>query len=129
MNATARAVSGVRQGPIRSRSFTRLGGGIADVHRRKRTPPKRMTTRTTRRTVTFTKPFALVGIDGLQPPGVHEINTDEESIDGLSFLAWRRVATTISLHWLGTTQIYRIDPVDLEAALLHDAGLTLVPTD
>jgi len=88
-----------------------------------------MTTRTTRRTVTFTKPFALVGIDGLQPPGVHEINTDEESIDGLSFLAWRRVATTISLHWLGTTQIYRIDPVDLEAALLHDAGLTLVPTD
>ena len=88
-----------------------------------------MTTRTTRQTVRFTKPFALVGVDGLQPPGVHEINTDEESIDSLSFPAWRRVATTICLHRLGTTQIYRIDPVDLEASLLRDAGLTLLPTD
>ena len=88
-----------------------------------------MTTRTTRQTVTFTKPFALVGIDGVQPPGSHEINTDEESIDSLSFLAWRRVATTITLRRHGATQIYRIDPVDLEASLLRDAGLTLVPTD
>ena len=87
-----------------------------------------MTTRTTRQTVTFTKPFTLVGIDGIQPPGAHEIDTDEESIDRLSFLAWRRVATTITLRRHGAMQIYRIDPTDLEASLLRDAGLTMVAT-
>jgi hypothetical protein len=87
-----------------------------------------MTTRTARKTVTFRQPFALVGVDGVQPAGTYAVDTDEETIDALSFVAWRRVATTIQLRHDGATAAYRIDPVDLEASLLRDAGLTLVPT-
>jgi len=85
-----------------------------------------MTTRTDQRTVTFTKPFELGGIDGLQPPGAYLVDTDEETIDELSFIAWRRVATTIQIRRNGTTQVYRIDPVDLDASLMRDAGMTVV---
>jgi hypothetical protein len=84
-----------------------------------------MTTRTARRVVTFTHPFALSGIDGLQPAGVYDVDTDEETIDDVSFLAWRRTATLIHLRHDGATQLYRIDPVDLEASLMRDQGLTV----
>jgi hypothetical protein len=87
----------------------------------------RMTTRTARKTVTFTRPFQLAGIGGIQPAGAYEVDTDEELIDNLSFLAYRRVATMIHLRSEGATQLYRIDPVDLEASLLRDAGLTRLP--
>ncbi len=87
-----------------------------------------MTTRTARKTVTFRQPFALSGVDGIQPAGTYTVDTDEETIDALSFLAWRRVATTIQGERDGATEVCRIDPVDLEASLLRDAGLTLVPT-
>jgi len=86
-----------------------------------------MTTRTTHKTVTFARPFHLAGVDGVQPPGTYRVDTDEEQIAGLSFLAFRRVATTIHLGRNGLTQVYRIDPVDLDAGLLRDAGLTVEP--
>ena len=54
-----------------------------------------MTIRTTRTTVTFKHPFALRGYDGVLPAGDYRVLTDEELIDGLSFLAYRRVATLI----------------------------------
>ena len=41
---------------------------------------------------------------------------------------WRRTATTIQFSRGGITRRYTIDPVDLEASLLRDAGLTVVPT-
>lgn len=85
-----------------------------------------MTTRTTRTTVTFTGPFSLRGVDGIQPAGVYDVDTDEELIDDLSFLAYRRVATTIRLKKDGAMQVYRIDPVELDARLLRDAGATVV---
>ena len=87
-----------------------------------------MTTRTAHSTVTFTRPFVLVGIAGVQPPGTYGIDTDEETIDAVSFLAWRRVTTTIAIPRDGATSVWTIDPVDLEASLMRDAGLTLVPT-
>jgi hypothetical protein len=86
-----------------------------------------MNTRTIRKTVTFTQPFRLVGVDDIQSPGDYEVNTDEEQIDSLTFLAWRRIATNILLSRNGATQMYRIDPVDLDASLLRDAGATRVP--
>jgi hypothetical protein len=85
-----------------------------------------MTTRTTRTTVTFARPFSLKGVDGIQPAGVYDVDTDEELIDDLSFLAYRRVATTIHLQKDGAMQVYRIDPVELDARLLRDAGVTIV---
>jgi hypothetical protein len=84
-----------------------------------------MTIRTTRTTVTFARPFSLHGVDGIQPAGVYDVDTDEELIDDLSFLAYRRVATTIHLQRDGATQVYRVDPVELDASLLHDAGATV----
>jgi hypothetical protein len=86
-----------------------------------------MNTRTTKKTVTFAHPFHLRGVDDLQPPGTYAVDTDEEEIDSMMRLAWRRVATTIVIVRGGTTQAYRIDPVDLEASLMRDAGLTLAP--
>lgn len=87
-----------------------------------------MTTRTAHRTVNFRQPFTLGGIDGLLAPGAYDVGTDEESIENLSFLAWRRVATTIQVHRNGATETHRIDPVDLDASLLRDAGRTIRPT-
>jgi len=84
-----------------------------------------MTTRTTRKTVTFTRPFVLSPI-GAQPAGSYEVATDEESIDGLSFLAFRRMATLIELRRAGTTEVFHINPVELDAALMQDASLTVV---
>ena len=56
-----------------------------------------MNTRTTHTTVRFTAPFSLSGVDEIQPPGDYAIAEDEELIDGLSWLAYRRVATFIHL--------------------------------
>jgi hypothetical protein len=86
-----------------------------------------MTIRTTTTTVTFTQPSSFDGIDGVLPPGQYEVDTDEELIENLSFLAYRRVATTLRLRRDGATQVHTIDPVELEANLLRDAGHTILP--
>ena len=54
-----------------------------------------MTIRSRRETVTFKHPFRIRGIDRLLPAGSYEVITDEEMIEGLSFAAFRRVATMI----------------------------------
>jgi hypothetical protein len=87
-----------------------------------------MTTRTTRKTVTFTRPFSLAGSDGLQPAGAYNVDTEEELIDDISFLAYRRLATVIHMQKGGLVQIYSIDPVELEARLLSDVGATVFAT-
>jgi len=60
----------------------------------------------------------------LHSAGTYAIHTDEEEIEGLSFLAYRRVATTISLPLkaapTGSFQVVTIDPAALEAALRRD---------
>ncbi len=85
-----------------------------------------MNPRTSRKTVTFTRSFSLRGIDGVQPPGTYTVETDEELIEGLSFPAYRRVATVMFLPPQpgGTImgQIATIDPLELEAARARDAG-------
>ena len=84
-----------------------------------------MILRTSRRTVTFARPFSLRGIDGIQPAGTYAVETDEELLEGLSFPAYRRVATTIFLPSrpgdLVSGQLVTLDPVELEAAEQRDA--------
>jgi hypothetical protein len=84
-----------------------------------------MTTRTTRSTVTFSRPFTLSGVDGIQPAGTYTVETDEELIQELSFPAYRRIATLLLLpSQPGTAilaQIATIDPLELKAALESDA--------
>ena len=76
--------------------------------------------RTTRETMTFDHPFSLTAVDKVQPAGTYAVDIDEELIEGLSFLAYRRVATTIYLPLVqgnyGSVQAIRVDPQELAAA-------------
>jgi hypothetical protein len=87
-----------------------------------------MPERITRRSVTFLHPFSLVGVDGVQPAGTYTIETVDEPLDNLSFIAYRRVSTTIVLPSSNTPTLRRqvviIDPRDLEAAQERDAAMT-----
>jgi hypothetical protein len=54
-----------------------------------------MTVRTATKSVTFCQPFSLKGADGLQPAGTYAVETEEEAVPALSFLAYRRPSTAI----------------------------------
>ena len=86
-----------------------------------------MTVRTSRKTVTFTQPFSLSGIDDAQPAGTYTVETDEELLPGLSFPAYRRIASVIFLRSRGgrpvVEEVVNIDPLELQAAQEKDAGL------
>ena len=81
--------------------------------------------RTSQKTVTFTRPFSLRGVDGIHPAGTYTVDIDEERLEALSFPAYRRVATSIFLpsQPAGVTsgQLVTVDPGELEAALDRDA--------
>ena len=85
-----------------------------------------MTVRTSRKSVTFTQPFSLTGFDEVQPAGTYTVETDEELLPGLSFPAYRRVATLIFLRSRGrgpiVEEVVNIDPLELQAAQERDAG-------
>lgn len=89
-----------------------------------------MTVRTSHKTVTFTRPFVLSAIDGVQPAGTYSVETDEELLQTLSFPAYQRTATWIRLPLqpssvgfvaAGSAQVVSIDCRELEAALARDA--------
>jgi hypothetical protein len=83
-----------------------------------------MTTRTSRKTVTFGNPFSLAGVDRVLPAGKYEVVTDEELIEGLSFPVYRRVATMIFVpavsHHASSVEMVAIDPQELQAAQERD---------
>ena len=83
-----------------------------------------MVSRTTRTVVCFSSTFGLPAIDGPQPAGSHRVDHDEDSIERLSQVAWRRVASFIYLPGIGrhgtTHQVTPINPVDLDAAFEKD---------
>src|SRR4029450_12253391 len=56
-----------------------------------------MTMRTTKSTVTFLRPFRLGTFGEQLPAGRYPIETDEELLEGMSFPAYRRTATTRQL--------------------------------
>ena len=82
--------------------------------------------RSTLERVTFVHAFSLKGLDAVQPPGTYEVEIDDEPIQGLSFMAYRRVATAIRIPMRGrgasSSQTFPISPLDLTAALARDAG-------
>ena len=79
-----------------------------------------MTTRTRTTTMSFAAPFALAGFDGLLPAGTHVVETDEELLQGLSFMAWHRTLTLLHLRPVtgsaGHARTLVVDPLALDAA-------------
>jgi hypothetical protein len=111
------------QGARTGHDITALLETIRADHRNRETT--QMTTRTSRKTVTFTHPFQLNGMDEVQPAGTYMIETDEELIEGLSFLSYRRTGTFILLpsrsNGSASGQVITINPWELEAAQEMDA--------
>lgn len=84
-----------------------------------------MTIRSRREAVTFKHPFRIRGIDRLLPAGTYDVITDEESIEGLSFAAFRRIATMIMVPGAAsasTREMISIGSVDLADAQRIDAS-------
>jgi hypothetical protein len=83
-----------------------------------------MATRTQRKTVVFSHPFRLKGVDRILPPGDYEVLTDEELIEGLSFPVYHRVSTAIIVPAQShqAVEMVTIDPRDLQAARDRDAS-------
>jgi hypothetical protein len=82
-----------------------------------------MSIRTTRKMVKFTNSFSLVGVGRVLPPGVYEVVTDEELIEGLSFPVYRRLATMIlaaTQSSQSSIEMLTIDPQDLATAMKRD---------
>jgi hypothetical protein len=86
-----------------------------------------MTARTTETTVTFTNMFSLSHLDGPQPAGTYRVVAVDEEIPGLTFIAFRRTYTILQVPALaagvGKTQVFTVDPEELEAALNADQPL------
>ena len=83
-----------------------------------------MIARSLNKTAVFNRPFLLKGIDRTLPAGSYRVVTDEELIDGISFPAYRRVATMIfvpAAPGTSSVEMVTIDPLDLQAALDRDA--------
>ena len=83
-----------------------------------------MPNRTVQTVVRFSSAFTLPGFDGRQPAGDYRVDQDEETIEGISRLAWRRVGAFIHLPAVGREgsrqQMVPINPADLDAALAKD---------
>jgi hypothetical protein len=73
------------------------------------------------RIVRFRSDFLLSGVGSPLPPGEYQIDDDEEIIEGLSWLAYRRVSTFIRVPSLSypdqrKVQYVPVDPAELRAA-------------
>ena len=78
-----------------------------------------MTVRSRREAVIFKHPFRIRGVDRLLPAGTYEVITDEESIEGLSFAAFRRTATMILVP--GATSASMLEMISIGSVDLADA--------
>jgi hypothetical protein len=75
-----------------------------------------MMTRSQHRTIHFNAPTLLDGLDYPLAPGDYELNEDEELIEGISWLAYRRVATFITIPPASANgNVSRMLPVDAQA--------------
>jgi len=63
--------------------------------------------RTTETEITFTRPFRIESLVELQDAGTYKLIVDEELIDGLSFPAYKRVATHIEIPSLSAPTMMR----------------------
>lgn len=87
--------------------------------------------RTSSETVTFSHPFVLTAIAGVQMAGTYLVEKDEEQLP-TSYAAFRRVATWIhlpaQLNCVGLTEaVVQIDPAELARLLTCDMATASAP--
>jgi hypothetical protein len=84
-----------------------------------------MNMRSTRSTVTFSNAFTLPGYPGDLPAGDYEVLVEEELLQGLSFEAYRRTATYLTVRGKGAcagrSELRMTTESDLKEALSRDA--------
>ncbi|HBN48288.1 MULTISPECIES: hypothetical protein [Thalassospira] len=82
------------------------------------------TIRTIQKTYAFHHPFHLKGFDHSFPAGSYNVETEEEMLEGLSFVSYKRTGTTLHMIRTATTiiepKIFNIDPRDFDLAVLRD---------
>jgi hypothetical protein len=65
----------------------------------------------------------LKNAEKLLPPGTYAVDTDEKLIDGLLFLAHRRIATLLHLPSISSkstrSEVVTVDPVELQKAWIE----------
>ncbi|MFX4223281.1 MAG: hypothetical protein ACMVO3_21285 [Thalassobaculum sp.] len=92
-----------------------------------------MTTRTVTQTVTFRHPFRLAGLKYTLPAGDYCTETDEERLEGVSFVAYRRIKVLVHLPQRkgrpGISETVWVDPIDLDTALAEDGAADLAGTE
>ncbi len=85
-----------------------------------------MTTRTRQETVRFNRSFFVPGLEEMLPAGEYCVEVDEELLEGVSFVAYRRVLVMLqlppSLSRPGRRETLAMDPSELDAALAFDRG-------
>jgi len=79
-----------------------------------------MPTRTIVTMISIHRPFAVPGVDGLQPAGEYAIETEEELLEPLSFAAWHRLSTHIRLTSNRGDSLVPIEPADIRAIIGHN---------
>ena len=97
---------------------------MREAHLRRPAEIATMASRTTQTIVHFSAPFRLPDFDTLEPAGDYRVDHEEETLEGVSWLAWRRVGAFIHLPGIGieglTQQMVPISSADLDAALEQD---------
>ncbi|MBB4566751.1 hypothetical protein [Rhizobium leucaenae] len=80
-----------------------------------------MNSRTTQTVVRFSSPFLLPGFEVPQPAGDYRVDYDEELLEGVFRLAWRRIAAFVYLPAIAmqgsAQQMVAISMSDLETIL------------
>jgi hypothetical protein len=79
-----------------------------------------MNTRSTRSTVKIFHPFTLRGQSEVLPAGDYDILVEEELLQDMNFLAYRKTATFLIVARKGKTEMREISGKDLEAVLKRD---------
>jgi len=87
-------------------------------------PEDHMQNHTKRSTIHLDNNFSLAGTDQVFPPGDYLVLEDQELIEGVSWLAYRRTATFVEVPAIGTagslTQRFKVDHDELIAMLELD---------
>ena len=85
-----------------------------------------MIERTTTSEITFAHPFALSSLVVPLQAGTYRLVVDEELIEGISYVAYRRVAAHLEIPAIsveaGTRQFLQVSADEIASALRNDAG-------